>query len=218
MKVAICIPSGDMLHADFAIALAALVRTTRVERLSLFNQRMSLLPEGRNELVRQALADGADWLFWLDSDMLFPSTALDRLLAHHQHIVGATYLRRTPPHRLLGAPHPGGWGAFGLTEMAVMPFGCMLVRRQVFEDLRTPWFRLDYEGAQPVGEDVGFCRRAIDAGYQIYNDDTLTLELGHVGRTVFAVPAAGVASCHEGPQAAADDAGPPACGGLEAAA
>jgi hypothetical protein len=187
-RVAICVPSGDMLHADFAVALAALVRSTRVERLSLFNQRMSLLPESRNELVRNALSAGADWLLWLDSDMSFPVTTLDRLLAHDRHIVGATYLRRTPPHRLLGALRPRGRLVDGLTEMASMPFGCMLVRRQVFDDIAAPWFRLDYEGEQPVGEDIGFCRRAIEAGYSIFNDDALTLELGHVGRTVFVVP------------------------------
>jgi hypothetical protein len=187
-RVAICIPSGDMLHADFAVALAALTRRTRVERLSLFNQRLSLLPESRNELVRHALADAADWLLWLDSDMRFPDTTLDRLLAHDRHIVGATYLRRTPPHRLLGTPHPRGCATPGLTDMLAMPFGCMLVRRQVFEDIAAPWFRLDYEGTQPVGEDIGFCRRAAAAGYQVFNDDALTLELGHVGRTVFAVP------------------------------
>jgi len=182
-RVAVCVPSGELLHADFALSLAAMLRQTRVERISLFNQRMSLLPESRNALVRDALADGATHVLWLDSDMIVPSIALDRLLAHDIPVVGATYLRRTPPHRLLGEPDVNQCGApEGMTRMVSMPFGCLLVEAGVFRALAEPWFRLDYEGAQPIGEDIGFCRRArpliADA---MFNDDWLTTRLGHIG-------------------------------------
>lgn len=182
-RVAVCVPSGELLHADFALSLAAMLRQTRVERVSLFNQRMSLLPESRNALTRDALADDATHILWLDSDMIVPSIALDRLLAHDAPIVGATYLRRTPPHRLLGEPDTNQCGApEGMTRMVSMPFGCLLVRAEVFHAMAPPWFRLDYEGARPVGEDIGFCHRArpliADA---IFNDDWLTTRLGHIG-------------------------------------
>ena len=184
-RVAVCVPSGELLHADFALSLAALLRQTRVERISLFNQRMSLLPEARNALVRDALADGATHLLWLDSDMIVPSIALERLLAHDAPIVGATYLRRTPPHRLLGEPDGNQCGApEGMTRMVSMPFGCLLVQSGVFNSLQAPWFRLDYEGTRPIGEDIGFCRRArpliADA---VFNDDWLTTQLSHIGST-----------------------------------
>lgn len=184
-RVAVCVPSGDLLHADFALSLAALLRQTRVERISLFNQRMSLLPESRNALVRDALADEATHILWLDSDMIVPSVALDRLLNHDAPVVGATYLRRTPPHRLLGEPDINQCGApEGMTRMLSMPFGCLLVQASVFRALSEPWFRLDYEGARPIGEDIGFCHRArpliADA---IFNDDWLTTRVSHIGST-----------------------------------
>lgn len=184
-RIAVCVPSGELLHADFALSLAALLRQTRVERISLFNQRMSLLPESRNALVRDALNDGATHMLWLDSDMIVPSIALDRLLMHDAPIVGATYLRRTPPHRLLGELDANQCGApEGMTRMVSMPFGCLLVQAGVFHALPAPWFRLDYEGMQPIGEDIGFCRRArpliADA---IFNDDWLTTEIAHIGAT-----------------------------------
>lgn len=184
-RIAVCVPSGDLLHADFALSLAALLRQTRVERISLFNQRMSLLPESRNALVRDALAADATHVLWLDSDMIIPSIALDRLLVHDAPIVGATYLRRTPPHRLLGEPDTNQCGApEGMTRMVSMPFGCLLVQASVFHALPAPWFRLDYEGTQPIGEDIGFCRRVrpliADA---IFNDDWLTTQLAHIGAT-----------------------------------
>lgn len=182
-RVAVCVPSGELLHADFALSLAAMLRQTRVERVSLFNQRMSLLPESRNALTRDALADNATHILWLDSDMIVPSIALDRLLAHDAPIVGATYLRRTPPHRLLGEPDANQCGApEGMTRMVSMPFGCLLVRAELFHAMTQPWFRLDYEGARPIGEDIGFCHRArpliADA---IFNDDWLTTRLAHIG-------------------------------------
>lgn len=184
-RVAVCIPSGELLHADFALCLAALLRQTRVECISLFNQRMSLLPESRNALVRDALADEATHILWLDSDMIVPSIALDRLLEHDAPIVGATYLRRTPPHRLLGKPDGNQCGApEGMTRMVSMPFGCLLVQAGIFQAMQAPWFRLDYEGTQPIGEDIGFCRRARPLiNDAIFNDDWLTVQLSHIGST-----------------------------------
>jgi hypothetical protein len=192
-RVAVCVPSGELLHADFALSLAALLRQTRVERISLFNQRMSLLPESRNALVRDALADDATHILWLDSDMIVPSITLDRLLAHDAPIVGATYLRRTPPHRLLGEPDINQCGApEGMTRMVSMPFGCLLVQANLFRALAAPWFRLDYEGAQPIGEDIGFCRHVRPLiAEAIFNDDWLTTQVSHIGSTAhrLAVPA-----------------------------
>lgn len=193
-RVAICIPSPETVCADFALCLAGLVRLSRVEGLFIVNERMSCIAEARNILVRQALSRGADWLMWLDADMMFPPQTLDRLLSHDQHIVGATYVRRVEPYPLIGTPQEGGVRKPGLTEMAAMPFGCMLVRRQVFEDTKAPWFRLDWdEDAKLHGEDILFCRAARAAGYTIFNDDGLTLTLGHVGRQVCRVNMPGAA-------------------------
>lgn len=182
-RVAICIPSGDLLHADFALSLAAMCRQTRVDKISLFNQRGSLLVNSRNLLVKDALADGATHLMWLDSDMVFPALTLDRLLAHRLPFVGATYLRRVPPHRLVGKPADDGAGALeGLTRMKVMPFGCVLVEAGVFHKVGFPHFNTEYDAdGELVGEDVWFCRRAIAVGATPRNDDWLTAQLGHIG-------------------------------------
>lgn len=192
MKVAICISSPELVCTDFALCLAGLVRLARVDDLCIVNERMSCIAEARNILVRHALQRGADWLMWLDADMTFPPQTLDRLLSHDEPIVGATYVRRVEPYPLIGTPQPDGIKRPGLTEMAGMPFGCMLVQRRVFEQVKAPWFRYDWDDeAKLHGEDILFCRAARAAGFTIFNDDGLTYELGHVGRQVCRVGMAG---------------------------
>jgi long-subunit acyl-CoA synthetase (AMP-forming) len=76
-KVAICIPSGDMLHADMAMALAALTNVCASTKdgaeqieLALLNVKASLIVYGRSDLVHEAQKLGVDYLFFIDSDIV----------------------------------------------------------------------------------------------------------------------------------------------------
>ncbi|MBV9834245.1 MAG: hypothetical protein JO055_07570 [Alphaproteobacteria bacterium] len=188
--VAICIPSGEMVHAEFALSLAAIVGSTRVAKISLWNQRSAVLPESRNRLVRDALKAKATHLLWLDSDMVVPPFALDRLLAHREPIVGATYAKRAPPHEIVGrAPLDQSDVPAGLTAMHYMGFGCVLIDASVFVAVPGPWFDLDLRAEPQVHEDRWFFREAIACGYRVLCDDWLTTQLGHIGSTVHRIEA-----------------------------
>lgn len=52
-------------------------------------------------------------------------------------------------------------------------FGCVLIRREVFERVPAPWFVGNIDGG---GEDFDFCRKAKAAGYQIWVDFGLQCE------------------------------------------
>src|ERR1700743_899829 len=108
-SVAIAVPSGDMVHADFARAYAELCMASAKLRLHLITVKSSIVAEARNNGVELARRRGADFLLFLDSDMLFPPTALFRLLLHRKDIVGATYAKRVAPFGILGdslSEHP----------------------------------------------------------------------------------------------------------------
>ncbi len=206
-KVAVCVPSFDMVHKGFAMSLAAMC-TYDCARLALLDHRTSLIHKARNALVQEALRTECDYLLFLDSDLKFPAWTLGRLLSHGKDIVGAAYVRRSPPHELLVKPLPGAGAqtlAGGLHEVALVPTGCLLVRASVFHDLQRPWFESpsvrspeqlpealrDYVApyALPaiIGEDTWFCATARAAGFKVWLDVDLTRDIGHIGEHTFTV-------------------------------
>jgi hypothetical protein len=124
--------------------------------------------------------------------MTFPRTTLHRLLVHREAIVGATYVKRVPPYALLGSAleaHPTT-DARGLTEMRRIPTGCLLIRLSVFDASAKPYFRYvtNETSGEIVGEDYVFCDRAREAGFRIWCDAALSLEIGHLGLQARHIP------------------------------
>lgn len=184
--VALGIPSGDMLHTDFAMALAMLCQSPGAP-IFLLNARSSLVPLGRNQCVAAAQIMKATHLLFLDTDMVFPADTLARLLAHDKDIVGATYSQRMPPFHPLCVNENGEHAHLtrGLARMRLMPTGCLLIRLAVFDALDKPYFRLAVEAEQLRGEDYHFCESARAAGFEIWCDGDLSKEIGHVGQKIY---------------------------------
>lgn len=194
MKVLIAIPSFDFVSADFAMSLAAVLSRRAYDRkfrrdvdVALANCKGSLIHHARNVLMQEALDANATHIFYLDSDMVVPPDTLDRLISHHVPIVGADYVRRVEPHNLNGTPVPGAGMKNGLVPMLTLPFGCILISLKVLETLPRPWFKYDEgtDDASTQSEDTYFCNIARRAGHTIWNDVSLTKEVGHVGTKVF---------------------------------
>jgi len=141
-RVAIAVPSGDMVHADFAMAYAQLCLASAAFPLQLITVKSSIVAQARNNGVEHASEFGADYLLFLDSDMVFPPTVLLRLVLHRKDIVGATYTRRVAPFDALGsklAEQPAVLSG-DLLEMHRIPTGCLLINMQVFDKLAKPYF------------------------------------------------------------------------------
>jgi len=192
-RVAIAVPSGDMVHADFAMAYAQLCMASAGLPLQLITVKSSIVAQARNNGVEHARDFKADFIFFLDSDMLFPPTALFRLLLHGKDIVGATYTKRVAPFEILGtklAEQPAVLSG-DLLEMQRIPTGCLLIKMAVFDKLSKPYFRFetDSHGAI-IGEDYVFCDRAREAGFQIWCDAVMADLPGHNGQSVHRLPEA----------------------------
>ena len=235
--VAICLPSVGTHESETALSLAAMTIINRSEGLnqSLLGQQQAGIADSRNTLVRNALEVGADYLFWIDSDMAFDPSGMLRLLSHGKDIVGATYPRRVPPYLIHGRPMKGGIFEVELQEMEFMPFGFMLVKADAFRNIAEPWFTEAYpqigspaeqivsvlensmnadlppdfldavakltevhrvqdgEGKNQLtsnrGEDGNFCRKARRAGYQIWCDSALSMEIIHMGKQAVSIKA-----------------------------
>ena len=196
MTVLVAVPCLDMVPADFAFSLCALLHhhgQRPKPKVQLAHRKGSLIMVARNDLVAAALALPATHILFLDSDMVFPPDTLDQLLAHHVPIVGATYPKRYPPHKLMGT-YPASKGLPALTRgplvaMDYLPMGCMLIKCSVFERWGKPYFNYlqgDDTAANPTrSEDVLFCNIARSAGNTIWLDTNLTNQIGHIGMQIF---------------------------------
>ncbi len=187
MKIVIGVPSGGMWHAEFGLCLFGLRNNLPDTYETLMaGCQSSFITMNRNRIVRVAMQAQADYLLFLDTDMVFPPYTLSQLLSHEKDIVGATYRKRVPPHTLLGyikdaenQPREPG----ELWEMTGMPGGCLLIKMDVFNHITKPWFRESYKDNddQQGTEDYYFSDAARAAGYQIWCDSKLTADLGHIG-------------------------------------
>ncbi|WP_298952697.1 hypothetical protein [uncultured Methylobacterium sp.] len=190
-SVAIAVPSGLSVHADFCMSLAAMCYNLNELPMLLVSAKSSIVADGRNIGVRAAQDGQAEYVLFLDSDMTFPKDTLLRLLMRDVDVIGATYSRRTPPLRPLGEtlPQQPADAPAGLVEMSRMPTGCLLVRTSVFRRLREPYFRyrIDEDHGRIIGEDYDFCDRIRDLGIRIWCDPLLSKELGHIGQQVFTI-------------------------------
>ena len=140
--VVVAVLAGDTLQTDTAAALGGMMLMTRTG--ALITVKNSLVPCGRNQAVAQAYELGGEWLLFLDSDMVFPTDTLVRLLSHGKDVVGGTYPKRVPPHNLLYKLLPGVdrvEQTQGLVEVAGLPGGCLLINMRVFDQLLKPYFQ-----------------------------------------------------------------------------
>jgi len=188
--IAIGVPSGDMVHADFAMRLATLCLNPGA-RAFLVNARSSIVALGRNQCAEAAKLASATHLLFLDSDMVFPPDTLTRLLKHDKDIVGAVYSQRAAPFHPLGVTLEGEHIHItgGLRRMKIIPTGCLLIRMTVFDKMAKPWFSTRIEGEKLLGEDYYYCERALAAGFEIWCDGNLSSEIGHIGQNIYKLDA-----------------------------
>jgi hypothetical protein len=176
-----------MVHMDFAICSWALM-SKHGKDIFFINPRTSIIEISRYEAVQKCLARGVDYIFFVDSDLIFPPDALERLLAHDVPIVAATYMQRRMPEVVLGVPFEDITPfRTGLCEFLRMPIGFSLIKAEVFDAIEPPWFPVTWDPVkgEHTSEDYNFCDSVRKAGYDLLVDLDLSHELGHIGIRTF---------------------------------
>lgn len=148
----------------------------------------------REDLVEQAMSvksriDGADitHFLWLDADHIFQPDLCLELARWDKDVVSAVYVSRSKKeprpvvytrkksdktgnlyHQILSIPQ-------GLFRVDGFGFGAVLMRKNVFNRIPPPWFKDCVNG----GEDLNFCRKAREAGIELWADGRYWL--AHLG-------------------------------------
>lgn len=149
------------------------------------------IPDGHNQLVEKALADGMDFILFIEEDCVIPTGALEKLLAVNADIACIDY-------------GVSGWSCITKdTEGDILwcGLGCTLINRRVFETLERPFFRVDmvldlpdftwrqlpeqYVQTRNYGSlDIWFFTKAREKGFEItqIEGECVHLELVELGR------------------------------------
>lgn len=151
----------------------------------------------RNDIVRSFLADGADSLFFIDSDQGWDPLAVVRLLEHPAELVGGVVPKRCDgPEFNIGGLN--GHVESDWLEVSEVGTGFMRIRRSVFTKMdaaypeysdlvtmsgATAYFRHGFHDGAFLGEDVFFCRqwRKLGGTIWIYPD----ISFSHRGSKVW---------------------------------
>ncbi len=146
---------------------------------------------GRSTFAYFALKDpDVTHLYFMDSDVIPPNGTLQKLLDHNLPIVAGIYPMNVNGETAWSFKDGkvevyGGWRrkgsplSDGLMDATAIGGSALLIKREVFEKLKRPWFLITYkpiddEGrCYDYGEDEYFSKIAIEAGYRIMVDPTI---------------------------------------------
>ena len=198
MKVYIAVPCLDMISARFAQCLCQLTQT-KIDGVDIevgFNIG-TLVYDSRNRLSEQAIAAKADYVLWLDADMVFmPDTLkimLKELIDNNLDVLTAVYYRRRPPYTsviykelsfrggIIAEEYPDVPTENGILEVAGCGFGCVLMKADILMAVLVSHGTF-FSPLQNVGEDLSFCWRVRKCRYKLHCDPTLII--GHEGKIV----------------------------------
>lgn len=190
-KTLIAVPCMDEVPSLFCNSLATL---QKIGDCSLAMEMSSLVYHSRNHLVGKAIQLNADYMLWLDSDMVFHPDLLTGMMSTMSDkgldILTGVYYRRVSPYTpvLLDKLEIDGKKVDShnieeipneMFEVAGCGFGCVLMKTDVAFDVLAK-FGPPFNPIHGVGEDLSFCWRARQCGYKIYADPSIWL--GHVGK------------------------------------
>lgn len=134
--------------------------------------------EARNIITQWAIEHDANYLFFLDDDVLCPNQTLRRMVYQMENhpdwdLLSGVYVTKTdPPEPLIFGDNPDGafWDWKFNTQFPISGcgMGCCLIRVSAFEKVGEPWFvyRRESHGKDRMdeGEDLNFCRKLREAG------------------------------------------------------
>jgi ubiquinone/menaquinone biosynthesis C-methylase UbiE len=144
------------------------------------------IADARNEIVEFALSQGANYIFWLDDDVIAPGDAFLKLYRHNKDIINGVYWSKSnPPMPLLFRGHLSGpywdWHFGDLIEIDAAGNGLTLVKTDVYRKIGEPWYSVNYHSFPGVTEgmpssnteDLYFYWKAKKAGYKVWADTTI---------------------------------------------
>ena len=193
MKIYVAIPCLEQVEQAFT---ESLVNLRDVDETSKHYWKSSILYDSRNQLAQNAIDCEADYVLWLDSDMVFGPDLLEDLVHDMKpdiDLVTALFFARRPNY------DPCVWTKLRLgvgdesiaerpTEIPKEPFeidacgmAATLVRTSALKDVMDRYGDI-FAPIKGYGEDLSFCIRAKSLGKKFVCDPRV--KVGHITRAI----------------------------------
>jgi predicted SAM-dependent methyltransferase len=188
VNVVVGIPSFGMLSTYFLQARMAQqfpLVSSAIDKIVLNKP----IAEARNEIVEYALEQNANYIYWLDDDVIPPPETFLKLYMQQKDIINGVYWSKSnPPMPLLFRNHLEGpyldWHIGDLIEIDAAGNGLTLVKTDVYrkiqKELGGPWYSTEYGSFVGVDkspsnntEDLYFYWKARKVGYQVWADTSI---------------------------------------------
>lgn len=151
----------------------------------------ALLPVNRNMAVDKARLFDPKWIVFIDTDMVVPNMLIPALMKHDKDIVAALAVRRAIPYDPVAyKKNKENWydpiidlPENQLVKVDAAGTGVMLIKMSVFDKIPKPYFAAPDYGTEVLGEDIYFCAKAKESGFDVYMDTTV--QCGHIGDYIY---------------------------------
>ncbi len=141
------------------------------------------IPDARNFIVKKAIEEEYDYIFFVDDDCIIPRNALVQLVHHKADIAGGFYYKKYLPIESVGMhvnekdqPVPIEDYTIGdiIHNTLVLPSGCTLIKVDVLKKLEYPWYKTITVNNRPtMTEDTYLCCKLKEIGVDIITDTGL---------------------------------------------
>lgn len=184
VKLVVGIPSRGPVHVVWAFSYANLAWPVGMDRATTLTVGEEVAT-ARNNIAKNALERGAEYLFFIDDDVTIPNFAAQRMMWLMENnedwdLLSGIYVTKTsPPEPLIFGTETGGgafwdWRCGEIFPIGGCGLGCALIRVSALEKVEEPWFAWKEEGdgfnKGGEGEDLHFCRRLREAGGTLMAD------------------------------------------------
>ena len=188
-KTLLAIPSARSVETECFESIFNMKKRGKVD---LFVPHNYSIDASRNMVAEYAMNHGYDYILWIDSDTIIPKDTLTRLMDADKDIVSGVYAYKILAGKNVVAKRYSDKEADIYEDVTVkeikerhrtkerilvdaVGFGCVLTKTDVFRKIENPWFIY----TQHMGEDIYFCRKAQDAGFEVWLDTGVLC--GHIG-------------------------------------
>ena len=194
MKTLIAMPCMDVIQTE---TVDSLLRMRPVGQICHSLMSCSLIYKSRNDLASIAVGEKADYVLWLDSDMVFAPDLMVDLMADMEGrdmVAGVCHMRRPPFRPVIYKTLRQGltpdentheyfddYPKDGIFKVEGCGFGCVMMRTSVIQTILDRYHEL-FAPLPGYGEDLSFCIRARACGFDIHCDPKI--QVGHKASTI----------------------------------
>ena len=185
IRLAVGIPSNGTIKMNTMMSVFQMMGSLPY-KFDLITFQSCVIHFNREKIADGALKSNATHLLFVDTDMVFQPSVLEKLLKDDKDIIGVkTYLRQSERVSTVASVDENGENPLPESETELFECygvgtGFMLIKADVLRKMEKPRFMFDFnKDGEVIGEDIWFCRKARQMGYKVWCDPTV--EVLHLG-------------------------------------